>query len=82
MNLETPHGYRNGEKPDDLKNAVFLVQAMLIGRNPAGETDWVERYAGRFRELFDSDDGFREMLLQEMSDEHLRNIQERLDLQE
>lgn len=79
MSFETPHGYRDGERPEDLKNAVFTVQAMLMGRNPAGETDWVERYAERFRDLFDSDDGFRALLLERMDDERLRDIQERLD---
>ena len=82
MPFETPHGYRNGEKPDDLKNAVFLTQAMLMGRNPGGEVDWVERYAERFRRLFDSDDDFRQSLLREMTDEHLRTIQDRLDAAE
>lgn len=79
MSLETPHGYRNAEKPEDLKNAVFTVQALLMGRDPAGEVDWVERYAEKFRTLFDSDDEFRGMLLRPISDEHLRSIQDYLD---
>jgi hypothetical protein len=79
MTFETPHGYRNGEKPEDIKNALFVVRAVLMGRNPGGEAEWVERYAERFRTLFESDDAFREMLLKDMTDAHIRSIQERLD---
>lgn len=81
MILITPHGYRNGEKLSDLKNAQFVVQAMLKDRDPAGEADWTKRYEKRFSDLFDSDDDFRYMLLEELDDAHLRKIQDRLDEQ-
>lgn len=79
MPIETPPGYEPARGPEDLKNAVFLVQAMLMGRNPAGEEDWGLRHAAAFRRLFDADDAFRAMLLEEMTPEHLRKVQDRLD---
>lgn len=79
MILVTPHGYRNGEKVSDLKNAQDSVQALLKDRDPAGEKDWTKRYAHRFKTLFDSDDDFRNMLLEELTDSHLRKIQDCLD---
>jgi len=70
---------RKSRNPAENKNHDFLAQAMLMGRNPAGDIDWVERYAARFRELYLKDDDFREMINAELTDESLRRIQERLN---
>ena len=61
------------------KNHDFLAQAMLMGRDPAGELDWVERYAARFRELYTKEDAFRELVNGELNDATLTRIQERLN---
>ena len=61
------------------KNHDFLAQARLMGRDPAGELDWVERYAARFRELFKIDDNFHALVNSELTDETLTRIQQRLD---
>ena len=50
-----------------------------MGRDPAGEMDWVERYAARFRELYTADDAFRELVNDDLTEESLTRIQERLD---
>ncbi|WKZ28669.1 MAG: hypothetical protein QY323_03980 [Patescibacteria group bacterium] len=61
------------------KNHDFLAQAMLMGRDPAGEMDWVERYAGRFRELYKTEDDFRDLVNSELTEETLTRIQQYLD---
>ena len=79
MNLETPQGYQDAREPKDLKNALFIAQAMLMGRSPTPEVEWVETYAETFRKLFDMNEEFRDLLLEEMNNENLRTLQEMLD---
>lgn len=61
------------------KNHDLLAQAMLVGRDPAGEQDWVERYAERFRKLYETDEDFRELVNSDLTDGILTRIQQRLD---
>lgn len=61
------------------KNHDFLAQAMLMERNPAGGEEWVERYAEKFRNLFKTEDGFRDLVNSNLTDENLSRIQEWLD---
>ncbi len=61
------------------KNHDLLAQAKLISRDPAGERDWVERYAARFRKMYQTDDAFRDMVNDELTEENLTRIQQRLD---
>jgi len=79
MELETPPGYQNAEKPDDLKNALFTAQGLLMTRSPLAEMEWVETYAKTFRKLFDTNDEFRDRLLQELDKDNLRALQDMLD---
>lgn len=61
------------------KNHDFLARAKLMGRDPAGADEWIERYAVKFRELYTKDDAFRELVSGELSDEALTRLQERLN---
>ncbi len=61
------------------KNHDFLAQAKLMSRDPAGEQDWVERYAAHFRELYKTDDAFRDLVNEDLTEEALTRIQRRLD---
>jgi hypothetical protein len=70
---------RKSKNPAENRNHDYLAQAKLMGRDPAGEMEWVERYAARFRELFTKDDGFRELVNGDLDDETLTKIQARLD---
>lgn len=79
MNFETPQGYQDAQKPEDLKNALFIAQAMLMGRSPTPEAEWTETYSAKFRKLFDTNEEFRDLLLKEMNNETLRTLQEMLD---
>ncbi len=64
---------------DGQKNHDLLAQAMLIGRYPGEQADWVDRYAAAFRALYVTDEGFRNMVNGELSDEALSAIQDRLN---
>ncbi len=61
------------------KNHDFLAQAMLMGRDPSGDMDWVERYAAKFRELYKTEDDFRDLVNSDLTDETLTKIQRFLD---
>lgn len=79
MNLETPAGYQNAQRPIDLKGARHIAQAMLKGRSPIPEEEWSRENDRKFERLFNSNDDFRELLMQELSNENLRTLQEMLD---
>jgi hypothetical protein len=79
FNPDLPPETRKSKNPSENRNHDFLAQARLMGRDPAGEMEWVERYAARFRELYTADDAFRDMVNDELTEERLTRIQERLD---
>lgn len=79
FNPDLPPAFRStGNRPEN-KNHDFLAQAMLMGRNPGGELDWVERHAARFRELYTREDALRDLMNSELTDATLQEIQRRLD---
>jgi hypothetical protein len=70
---------RKSKNPEKNKHPDYLVQAKLMARSPLPPGDWVERYAARFRKLYDTDETFREKVQEEDIDGNLKDIQERLD---
>ena len=82
FNPDLPPETRKSRNPAENKNHDFLVQAMLIGRSPEGEEGWVVRHAAKFRELFNKDEAFREMVNGELTDANLQKIQERLNAED
>jgi hypothetical protein len=70
---------RKSKNPAENKNHDFMVQAMLMSRSNFREDEWVERYAAAFRKLFNTDESFRELVNDEISDQNLKQVQERLD---
>jgi hypothetical protein len=79
FNPDLPPETRKSRNPAENKNHDFLAQAMLMGRSPEGDEAWVIRHAAKFRELFTKDEGFREMVNSELTDETLQRIQARLN---
>ena len=76
----SPHEIAPAMRERDPKDVnIFLVQGMLAGRNPAGEEEWVERYAATFRRLYESDQDFHALVVSPIEQERLVQIQECLD---
>ena len=82
FNPDLPPETRKSKNPAENRNHDYLVQATLMGRSPEGEEGWVVRHAAKFRELFNRDEGFREMVNGEMSDANLQAIQARLNTED
>lgn len=78
FNPDLPPETRKSPNPEENKRNDILVQAKLMDRSPGGELEWVERHAAAFRQLFNTDDAFRDLVNGEMDDETLSRIQERL----
>ena len=70
------------ENPNDIKNSVYIIQAMLMNSCPLPNEDWSDRYGKKFRKLVDTVDEFRELVMSAPTHETLTRLQELLDKEE